>query len=76
MTLNLVIFNITKHEVNQMKLEIFNNYQNKFTLDSENPVLGALVVDNVVEEVAVASTVVELQDYFGIKDELVFDKRN
>ena len=74
MTLNLVKFNITKKEVNQMKLEIFNNYQNEI-LDSENPVLGALVVDNVIEEVAVASTVVELQDYFGIKDELVFDKR-
>jgi len=61
-----------------MKLEIFNNYKNDMLeiLDSENPVMGVFIVNNAVEEVAVASTVVELQDYFGIKDELVFDKRN
>lgn len=80
MPLNLIIFNITKQEANTMKLEIFNNYRTELNealgiVDDENPVMGVLIVNNAVEEAAVASTVVELQDYFGVKDEFVVDKR-
>lgn len=60
-----------------MKLEIFNNYSNDILeiLDSDNPVMGVLIVDNAVEEVAVGSDVIELQDYFGISEENVLDRR-
>lgn len=60
-----------------MKLEIFNNYKNDMLeiLDSENPVMGVLIVDNAVEEIAISTDVVSLQDYFGIKEEHVVDKR-
>ena len=80
MPLNLPIFKITKQEVNTMKLEIINNYRTELNealgiVDDENPVMGVLIVDNAVEEVAVSTNIASLQDYFDIKDEFVVDKR-
>ena len=63
-----------------MKLEIINNYRTELNealgiVDDENPVMGVLIVDNAVEEVAVSTNIASLQDYFDIKDEFVVDKR-